>query len=230
MKICAISDMHGNLQDIDIPEADLLVIAGDLIPLSIQSYLKQSYKWFKQKFLPWLQSLPVEQVVFIAGNHDKFLENKSNPDFKDFLDLFSDGKYIYLEDKLYTFTNKKGETCIIYGTPYSDIFGYWSFMESEQTLTKIFSKIPENVDILLTHTAPYGVSDIILQEGFYSGQHIGSTALADAVKEKKPKYVIHGHLHSTNHEPETLGDTTVYNVSVKDESYKVVYKPLVFDL
>ena len=107
MKICAISDMHGNLQDIDIPEADLLVIAGDLIPLSIQSYLKQSYKWFKQKFLPWLQSLPVEQVVFIAGNHDMLVNNKDRMDsITPIIDgIKSDKIKYYKESKCYPFHN-----------------------------------------------------------------------------------------------------------------------------
>ena len=36
MKICTISDLHGYLPN-NIEESDLLLIAGDLIPLDIQS-------------------------------------------------------------------------------------------------------------------------------------------------------------------------------------------------
>ena len=37
MKICAISDMHGQY-DFDVPECDIRWIAGDIIPLDIQRY------------------------------------------------------------------------------------------------------------------------------------------------------------------------------------------------
>ena len=52
----------------------------------------------------------------------------------------------------------------------------------------------------------------------------------EVVKEKQPKLLLHGHLHSSNHECEMLGDTKVYNVSVVDERYEIKYKPLEIEL
>lgn len=59
------------------------------------------------------------------------------------------------------------------------------------------------------------------------GKHKGCPELWDAIIATKPKYNFHGHLHSTNHEKELLGETKIYNVSILDEEYKLVYNPLI---
>ena len=41
--------------------------------------------------------------------------------------------------------------------------------------------------------------------------------------------LLHGHLHSANHDVEKLGDTKVYNVSMLDETYSLKYQPLYMD-
>lgn len=41
---------------------------------------------------------------------------------------------------------------------------------------------------------------------------------------------MHGHLHSTSHDKEMLGDTEIYNVSLLDENYKMVYQPFITNL
>ena len=114
-------------------------------------------------------------------------------------------------------------------------------MYTDDGLREIFKEIPKEVDILLTHDAPFGTSDQCLEETFYNYKkandegalefpHIGSIPLQEAIIEKKPKIVVHGHLHSSNHECEYLNDTKIYNVSLKDESYNVKFKPLVFEI
>ena len=41
---------------------------------------------------------------------------------------------------------------------------------------------------------------------------------------------LHGHLHSANHGEELLGDTKVYNTSILNEQYNLVYEPLMIRL
>ena len=65
--ICAISDLHGIL--IDIEPCDLVLICGDTIPLNIQSNSKKTKRWLVNEFKPWCESLPCNKVLFIAGNH-----------------------------------------------------------------------------------------------------------------------------------------------------------------
>ena len=45
MKICGISDIHGNLIE-NIPECDVLCVCGDIMPLSVQRNIEQSRHWF----------------------------------------------------------------------------------------------------------------------------------------------------------------------------------------
>lgn len=211
-KFCAISDLHGDLPDIE--ECDCLLIAGDIFPLDCQSKMTECQNWVKHTFIPWLEFTPCNQVIIIAGNHDFYLKKFS----QEFVKALP-SKAVYLENEAFDYRGIK-----IYGTPNCKMFGKWAFMEDPETLMKIFNKIPANVDILLTHDAPFECSDVCEN---YDG-HIGNLQLAIAILRKSPKINIHGHLHSSNHDWETLGNTKVINVSIKDESYSVAYKPLYF--
>ena len=93
-------------------------------------------------------------------------------------------------------------------------------------------KILRKADIIISHDAPYGCSDVLLQKScpWANGDHIGNMALTELIEEVKPKLLLHGHLHSTNHERENIGDTGVYNVSLIDEFYKMNYKPLYLEI
>lgn len=103
-------------------------------------------------------------------------------------------------------------------------------MYQDDILKQTFNEIPEGLDILITHDAPFGVSDILLQEGYYTGEHIGNKPLAEAILQKSPKIVCHGHLHSTSREFESLGKSKVINCSIKDEFYNPIYEPLYFEI
>ena len=224
IKVVAISDLHGYLPE--IPECNLLCICGDLVPLNVQANSRKTRKWLIEEFKPWCESLSCHKVLFIAGNHDLHFENL------DFMkaQFPKDDKVTYLFNEEYSYQSKDGKIYSIFGTPYCQIFGNWAFMLPSKELEKAYSKIPENLDILMTHDAPYGVSDILLQKEYYTGEHIGNKPLAKAILQKAPKIVCHGHLHSTSREFEELGYSKVVNCSIKDERYDSIYDPIVFKL
>lgn len=222
IKICSFSDMHGNL-DFTIEPCDLVLICGDIVPLNIQSYTKPSEKWFRDTFIPWCNNLPCDKVLFIGGNHDKWL-----CDHEDKIRLMLNGndKVTYLNCEVYTY---KGIN--IYGTPLCKIFGHWSFMETYELQDEKYDKQIETlpkIDILMAHDSPYGISDIILQKDcpWADGTHIGNESLRKFCEKIKPKLFVKGHLHSTEHGCLMLNDTSIYTVSLLDERYKMVYKPL----
>lgn len=235
MKVAVISDLHGHLPIYPSPywegieECELLLICGDILPLSIQSNMPRSRDWLIEEFKPWAASLPVEQVYFIAGNHDFWFE-KNDIEARKIFSLNDKVTYMKNEYLDYYASIQDSKTYRIFGTPYCHMFGNWAFMRGEETLAHKFSEMPDDVDILISHDAPYGTSDICF-EGFSTSKgHIGCPELRDAILEKKPKYCFHGHLHSSNHGEEVLGETKVYNTSILNEQYNLVYEPLIIRL
>ena len=234
MTISCISDLHGHLPIYPSPywegieECELLLICGDILPLHCQSKMIESRLWLIDEFKPWAASLPVEQVFFIAGNHDAWLERNDLIAHQIFS---SHDKVTYLKNEYIDYLSiQDSKVYRIFGTPYCHIFGNWPFMRDEETLAYKFSRIPENVDILISHDAPYGVSDICFQGWSADGQHKGCPELRDVIIEKKPKWNVKGHLHSTNREIEILGETKVVSCSILDESYRLIYDPQIIKL
>ena len=226
MKICAFSDMHGQI-NFKVEPCDIVLIGGDIIPLKIQNYTVESEEWFKTVFIPWCNDLPCEKVVFIAGNHDFFLMR--HPDRMRLM-LKDQDKIVYLDGEIFEYKGK-----VIFGTPWCKPFGRWAFMESYEEQDKRYARYLEiigKIDIVLSHDAPYGVSDIILQKDCWwaDGTHIGNQSLKKFLEAAKPILDLHGHLHTTNRDKEMLGDTAVYNVSLLNENYEMVFEPQYFEL
>ena len=234
MKIAVISDLHGHLPIYPSPywegieECELLLICGDILPLRIQTNMLESRLWLTEEFKPWAASLPVEQVYFIAGNHDFWFERNDLMAHQ----IFSrHDKVTYLKNEYIDYiSTQDAKVYRIFGTPYCHQFGNWAFMRDEETLAKKFNQIPGNVDILLSHDAPYGTSDICLEGWSADGEHKGCPELRDAIIEKQPRYCVHGHLHSVSHNGELLDSTVVYNTSMLNETYNIAYKPLILEI
>lgn len=72
MKVCSLSDLHGNF--IDIPECDVLCICGDIVGLVEQRSIEQSRHWWYNRFTNWVNKLPCKKVIITPGNHDFFLK------------------------------------------------------------------------------------------------------------------------------------------------------------
>ncbi len=226
MKICAISDLHGEL--IDIEPCDLVLICGDSVPLNVQSSTNRTKKWYKEKFTKWAENLPCEKVIFIAGNHE--LGFKGHQIIYESL-FPTSNKITYLCHKEYVFTHN-GKDYRIFGTPYCKKFGNWAFMYPDDVLKQIFNEIPEGLDILVTHDQPYEYGDILLQEDcpWADGNHIGNKPLLDAILEKQPRFQFNGHLHSCSHDKIMINNTAHYNVSMKDEKYNITYESLYLEI
>lgn len=216
--VAAVSDMHGRLEH--FPECDIAVIAGDVCPIDNHS-LHSQRRFLEHEFAPWLKQLPARHVVGIAGNHDLIFTREDEP-------AVAALPWVYLQDSGVELCGLR-----VYGTPWVPWLGSgWAFQapqtHGEDFLVESFSRIPENLDVLVAHAPPYGLRDVNLL-----GEHAGSRALLDAVIRARPRLVVCGHLHE-GRGATGMGSynrwTLVANVCLMGWDYQPTWGPMVFSL
>lgn len=227
MRIIALSDIHGQLPV--IPEnAEVMFICGDIVPLKMQTNSGQCLKWMREEFIPWFNEMDVEQIYLIAGNHDFFFESV-NP--RIISALFSGTKIIYLNNENVDYLDNEGNTWNIFGSPDCHIFGNWAFMYSPKKELEDFRKMHKDCDIMITHDAAYGQNDVCQQDVYWNKhEHIGNPEMTEVLKDIHPKFHFTGHLHTTDHNIVNYDGTKTACVSLLNEKYKMVYKPLILDI
>ena len=236
LKASFISDLHGNLPDPSIFDpGDVLGIVGDVVPLEHQRDLVASIAWFCHKFVPWTDKLPFKKVILIFGNHDFFAEEIGPKHFNSGSELTrmllpgsikGEHKIEILCDNSYKYG---GFT--FYGTSWCPDLVNWAFYKDSDGLKKMFDKIPQGTDVLLTHCPPrLGNAGVVLQNGWNFLNNYGCQELAEALIGKNVKYHFYGHVHSGDHHLENVNGTMMANVSMLDENYKMNYPPLNIEL
>lgn len=203
MSVAAISDIHGRLHDLntaDFAGADLVLLAGDIVPLDTQRVVDRSLAWLHGEFAAWLDEMPPEApVVLVAGNHDFALATIGAGEPGVHRGLFGCRQLIYVQDA-------SVEVCglSLYGTPWIPFLsGGWAFTAPSsfggRFLAEKFSAIPEGLDILLTHTPMRGYLDRDVDSLPATPRdrppHLGSGALLRAVQTRRPRLHVCGHVH-----------------------------------
>lgn len=198
--ICASADLHGRLPE--VPECDLLLLAGDIAG---GDDLEKQRAWLKEEFAAFLLEIPAKLVIGIGGNHDRALYEDP--------ELAASLPWIYLNKESVELLN--GDL-VVYGVPDSPpSFGV--FQSSEKELAEIYSSIPQNADIVLSHGPPYGLGDSLYD---IDRSRVGSPALRKAIQNNNFGWVVSGHIHEDfgrwrlRNIKET--DTYVSNVSLGD--------------
>jgi Icc-related predicted phosphoesterase len=214
-RLVFVSDTHGYLQDVKLPEGDILVHAGDLSSVGeITEISKVMYQF--EKLLS-----KYSHIIFIAGNHDKLYER--NLDLAK--SLIYEKNIHYLQDEELVIDGIK-----FYGSPWTLEFFDWAFMyDRDESGKEIWAKIPEDTDVLISHSPPYGKLDKVTPWGHYTEEHAGCKHLLERVLEVKPKVHVFGHIHGSH--GYIQGISTLYiNASSCDENYRAVNKPFVVDI
>lgn len=183
MKIWHISDTHTFHELLVVPEGiDMVIFSGDC------SNPRDPYNNEPEvrRFIDWFSALPIEHKVFVAGNHDSSIEKGlvTKDDF--------DGECIYyLENSHITIEGIK-----IFGSPYTPLFGQWSFMKARHKLDRIWEgAIDDDTDIIVVHGPPKG----ILDKSYDRRGNIeacGDRSLLNKINKVKPKLMLFGHIHN----------------------------------
>jgi hypothetical protein len=124
IKICCLSDLHGNLPP--IPECDLLLLGGDFCLNS------NDYMWYSRKLKPWVDYASNKcEVIAVAGNHDLIFQDKPY--------LVPEMNWSYLEDSGVEWNGWK-----IWGSPWQPRYYDWAFNLDEPELENKWSLIPDD--------------------------------------------------------------------------------------
>jgi Icc-related predicted phosphoesterase len=103
-----------------------------------------------------------------------------------------------------------------WGSPYTPEFLHWAFMYRRgRDAKQYWNQIPAGLDVLVTDGPPYG----ILDQTAPGEEHLGCVELLKAVKAKKPKVHIFGHIHGGAGTFEN-GDTRFINAAYLNEQYR----------
>jgi len=206
MRIVAISDTHGLHEDLIIPDGDVLIHAGDLTSQGKLSQIKEFNSWFG--------SHPHKHKIAIAGNHDWVLQTVPE-EAKNLLT-----SCIFLQDSGVEVNGLK-----IYGSPWQPVFFNWAFnLPRGKSLQKVWSKIPTDVDVLITHGPPFGILDLVP-----SGEHVGCEDLKRRLCELNLRAHIFGHIHE-GYGTKTINDCKFVNASTCTNRYQPLNLPIVIDL
>lgn len=207
MRLVHISDTHGPKWHtrLVIPECDVLIHSGDIGGRTTLLELTE--------FLIWFESQPATKKIWVAGNHDLVLDRQwaakrekedsilgmiSTQQHYDAIKLMQNYDVVYLNGRDYVYEGMK-----FWGSPISPSFHreHWAFNRDRgKEISKEWGKVPNDVNVLITHTPPHGILDRI-QDKYKSTPdedvHRGCEDLMGVIKKRLHSLKLHcfGHIH-----------------------------------
>ena len=219
MRILTISDIHGQFDTFNLenlPEADLVLVAGDLTnfglrpPVNFQLRAEYELEMARDWFERLHQHCP--QILWVQGNHDIDL-----PD--EFLEPFAQN----IRDQSIALKHA-GHSISVRGVSLTCAFDK-PFLAQQWAFTTINPLADSSAfdfgyhDIVLSHGPPLDCLDRT-----NTGQHIGSPALQAHVLEHQPKLVVCGHVHEAAG-VRSLGQSMIVNSARRWHTLTLASKP-----
>ena len=205
LRIVCLSDTHNRHADLDVPDGDILLHAGDFTGRGTEEEVAA--------FGEFLAGLPHSEKVIVAGNHD-FLFESDGARARELL-----GDVTYLQDAGATVCGLH-----IWGSPWQPWFHDWAFnLPRGKALAQKWSLVPASVDVLMTHGPPAGILDQT-----HHGSRVGCEELLAALARIRPRLHLFGHIHEGH--GTLLGDPTLsVNACNCDFWYRPVHPPVVIE-
>lgn len=217
MKLTLISDTHGETKWVDdINQCDILIHAGDICPdywkgLWCRKDLGRSSLWLREVLLPKIQALVDSGIIkhFVAtlGNHDWVTRREA--------ESLSSEHIHFLVDKEVEILGLR-----IWGSPWSNQFFDWAWMNEPEKLAPLYEMIPANIDILVSHQPPISCGSIY--EDLEAGriERVGSDELDVQLSRIKPRLVVCGHIHLGHGIYDHESGCKVINAAWLDDHYQ----------
>jgi len=193
MRIVCIADTHELHRELVVPPGDLLIHAGDISVLSKRP-------WMYRHFDIWLGELPHRHKIVIPGNNDYLLEDPKE-------------RKVITNAMLLVDSGVEIEGIKMWGSPVTPLYGGAFGKSRPEDRKKHWAQIPEDTDILITHTPPFA----ILDHGGSSERREGCPQLLEAVFQAMPRLHVFGHIHAGYGTLRTP-DTVFVNASLLGDS------------
>jgi len=205
IKFTIISDTHGDHEKLGIMSGDVLIHCGDMFNL----YNRSDVDF--EKIDDWFGRQNFDLILCIDGKHDFDLEERS----KHLANPFKNA--VVLNGDSYTY---KGVN--FFGAPWvPDLDGHAYFVSNSDLKSK-WAEIPNNTDVLITHTPPAGIMD-----KSSSGLKFGCPYLSTALDSLSPRLHCFGHVHASSGVLRK-NDTMYINASMVNRKHKIIHKPYKF--
>lgn len=218
LRFVAISDTHNYHSLLPLPpppdaQIDVLLHAGDWSNVGEQADV--------DAFTSWIRALPLKFKVVIAGNHDvSFDESAYLPSLRrrfnhrttvdskaakaaltagfaheafdaattPFPAFDPEGGVAYLEDSGISIAGIR-----IWGSPWQPEFYNWGYnLPTGEPLRRVWSLIPSNTQVLMTHGPPLGHGDLCLPHRNRAGC---VDLLMECTTRIHPRFHVFGHIH-----------------------------------
>ncbi|KZP23707.1 Metallo-dependent phosphatase [Athelia psychrophila] len=205
-RFVCISDTH-SITKFNMPPGDVLLHAGDLSSWGEPKHLN--------KTLEWLKTLDYPTKIIIAGNHDLCLDESWRGGAEGLSsEMIDTGKAMvrseamrdagihYLEYESLRFTTAAGREWSVYGSPAAPHYARGAFQYTDpKEAEEIYWRIPDDCEIVLTHTPPQGVLDLTRR-----GKHAGCSILAARMAQLNAcRLHVFGHIHEGHGSLEEVG-------------------------
>lgn len=244
-KITCISDTHSlhNKMKHSLGSSDILIHAGDLTNVGTRYEVEEIIAFFHRQ----LENF--NDIIFIAGNHDRSFDPTFTERGKGFIRSYKDNKDIetyglekpkwlldllgsmdkrihYLENSSIDIDGLK-----FYGSPMTPDFWkeYWAFNEARgSAISNYWDMIPKDTNVLITH----GPANNILDKLENEIDHVGCEDLEYKVKYELSNLKLHvvGHIHHSYGTYSNNYGTTYVNASICTESYEPINAPISVDI
>lgn len=171
--LCIISDTHRKHRAVAIPACDVLIHCGDFC-----SFHRADLQTLEDVDA-WFAELPARNIVGVGGNHDFLLQSGE----------FRFAHAQLLQDRLVEVAGLG-----IYGSPLCPDLSGFAYYASPDELVERWKQIPSGIDVLVTHTPPFGVLDFPT-----SGKmNLGCPYLREELKRIQPRLHVFGHIHASH--------------------------------
>lgn len=207
MKIVLISDTHGKHDELILPDGDMILHAGDISGKGSEKEIAS--------FLRWYSSLAHKHKIFIAGNHDFFMESGDPEAIKKMIP----DNVIYLDD-----SGVEIGGITIWGSPIQPWFFDFAFNRQRgDEISKHWEMIPTNTDLLITHGPPHKILDKTIK-----GLEVGCEELSKTIENLSLKVHLFGHIHESYGQVE-LDGVKYINASMVNYHYEISNEPFVIE-